>query len=393
MNRNLIEFARQNAPCYIYEKSEIDANCIKLQNAIPNVQFLYSIKANPFGPVVSTIASHRFGADAASPGEVIKAESAGIPPERVYYSAPGKTVDAIEKAWGKCIFIADSFSELAVLNECAEKRGMILSVGIRVNPLFSMDGQNPLQSKFGIDEELLESSMPYYANLKVSGIHIHLKSQILDADTLCLYYERCYALAERLAKKHGWDIRFINFGSGIGTVYDECLEKPLNLEKIALTLEGISKQSRTLDSGTEFILETGRFLVSGAGTYFTKIVDRKVSRGKTYLIVENAVNGFLRPEISQLLRLSSGSYPADGLEPFYTSEKQCSFTIPGRKGTEEKVDIVGNLCTAVDVMARDISLPPGEIGDIIAVSNAGSYGYSLSPLLFSGHEKPGEFMW
>lgn len=387
-----MRFLQQNAPCYLYEEALIKERCRALSEAMPEVDFLYSVKANPFMPVLKTIAAQGFGADAASANEVLLAQQAGIPGDRIYYSAPGKTLQDMQKVWGKCTIIADSLSELDRLEQCAAAKKEQAAVGIRVNPNFSMNDTAAVSSKFGIDEEQLKAANLCFPHLKITGIHVHLRSQILDADLLCGYYQNCYMLAERMSGLNGVDIQFINFGSGIGTVYDSADEKPLALEKIGRTLQTLSAKNRN-DLRAKFILETGRFVVCNAGTYYTRIIDRKVSCGKTYLVVQNAMNGFLRPAIAELLRQNVGAFPGNGQEPLYTCGSQSEFRILGRDGDCETVDIVGNLCTALDVMARDITLSHAEIGDILAVSNAGSYGCTLTPLLFSGQEQPKEFLW
>ena len=387
-----MRFLQQNAPCYLYEEALIKERCRALSEVMPEVDFLYSVKANPFMPVLKTIAAQGFGADAASANEVLLAQQAGIPGDRIYYSAPGKTLQDMQKVWGKCTIIADSLSELDRLEQCAAAKKEQAAVGIRVNPNFSMNDTAAVSSKFGIDEEQLKAANLCFPHLKIIGIHVHLRSQILDADLLCGYYQNCYMLAERMSGLNGVDIQFINFGSGIGTVYDSADEKPLALEKIGRTLQTLSAKNRN-DLRAKFILETGRFVVCNAGTYYTRIIDRKVSCGKTYLVVQNAMNGFLRPAIAELLRQNVGAFPGNGQEPLYTCGSQSEFRILGRDGDCETVDIVGNLCTALDVMARDITLSHAEIGDILAVSNAGSYGCTLTPLLFSGQEQPKEFLW
>ena len=387
-----MKFLQQNAPCYLYEEALIKERCRALSEAMPEVDFLYSVKANPFMPVLKTIAAQGFGADAASANEVLLAQQAGIPDDRIYYSAPGKTLQDMQKVWGKCTIIADSLSELDRLEQCAAAKKEQAAVGIRVNPNFSMNDTAAVSSKFGIDEEQLKAANLCFPHLKIIGIHVHLRSQILDADLLCGYYQNCYMLAERMSGLNGVDIQFINFGSGIGTVYDSADEKPLALEKIGRTLQTLSAKNRN-DLRAKFILETGRFVVCNAGTYYTRIIDRKVSCGKTYLVVQNAMNGFLRPAIAELLRQNVGAFPGNGQEPLYTCGSQSEFRILGRDGDCETVDIVGNLCTALDVMARDITLSHAEIGDILAISNAGSYGCTLTPLLFSGQEQPKEFLW
>ena len=105
------------------------------------------------------------------------------------------------------------------------------------------------------------------------------------------------------------------------------------------------------------------------------------------------MNGFLRPAIAELLRQNVGAFPSNGQEPLYTTGTQCEYRILNRTDTAEVVDIVGNLCTALDVIAKDVALPHAEIGDIVAISNAGSYGMTLTPLLFSSQEPPKEFLW
>ena len=385
-------FVQQNAPCYLYEEALIKERCHALLAAMPEVDFLYSVKTNPFMPVLKTVAAQGFGADAASANEVLLARQAGIPQDKIYYSAPGKTLQDIQKVWGKCTIIADSLSELDRLDQCATVNNERIAVGVRVNPDFSMNGDSAVSSKFGIDEEQLITADLRFPHLKIIGIHVHLRSQILDADILCEYYRNCYMLAERMSGRSGVEIQFINFGSGIGTVYDSTSEKPLALEKVGQTLQTLgAKNNGSLQA--RFILETGRFVVCNAGTYYTRIVDRKVSCGKTYLVVQNAMNGFLRPAIAELLRQNVGAFPSNGQEPLYTCGSQSEFRILGRAENCETVDIVGNLCTALDVMARDIPLPHAEIGDILAVSNAGSYGCTLTPLLFSSQEQPKEILW
>ena len=390
--KHKIEFLQQNVPCYLYEEALIKERCHALLAAMPEVDFLYSVKTNPFMSVLKTIAAQGFGADAASANEVLLAEQSGIPSDRIYYSAPGKTLQDIQKVWGKCTIIADSLSELDRLEQCATVNNERIAVGVRVNPDFSMNGDSAVSSKFGIDEEQLITADLRFPHLKIIGIHVHLRSQILDADILCEYYRGCYMLAERMSGRSGVEIQFINFGSGIGTVYDSTTEKPLALEKVGQTMQALKVKNHN-GLQAKFILETGRYVVCNAGTYYTRIVDRKVSCGKTYLVVQNAMNGFLRPAIAELLRQNVGKFPESGQEPLYTSGSQSEFCIVGRNENCETVDIVGNLCTALDVMAKNITLPHAEIGDILAVSNAGSYGCTLTPLLFSSQEQPKEILW
>lgn len=228
MNDTEKEFICNNAPCYIYNKAEIIKQCEKLKKAMPGVQFLYSVKANPFLPVVSTITNCGLGVDAASSQEVVLANANRLTDGQIFYSSPGKTAHDIKQAFGKCIFIADSFHELELLNFHAGKAGKTIKAGVRINPGFGMDNSS-------------------------------------------------------LTEKE--------------------------------------------------------------------------------------------------------------LEPLYTAENTFHVSVLNGETEKETATVVGNLCTALDIIAENIELLIARIGDIVSVSNAGSYGYSLSPLLFGGHQAPKQFLW
>ena len=397
MNDTEKEFICKNAPCYIYNKAEIIKQCEKLKKAMPSVQFLYSVKANPFLPVVSTITNCGLGVDAASPQEVVLANANRLTDRQIFYSSPGKTKHDIKRAFGKCIFIADSFHELELLNFHAGKAGKTIKAGIRINPGFGMDKNTGFTSKFGIDEiqlKELSSFLDKTENIVINGIHIHIQSQILNADTLSHYYKNCYLLAERAADLLDIKIEFINFGSGIGTVYDNAKDRPVDLKLLSETISELDEVNRH-SLQAKFIIETGRFLTCNAGIYYTRIVDKKISHGKTYLIVENGMNGFLRPSITAFLMKAAGnnSLTEKGLESLYTAENAFIVSVLNGETEKETATVVGNLCTALDIIAENIELPIARIGDIVSVSNAGSYGYSLSPLLFGGHQAPKQFLW
>ncbi|MDU6065087.1 MAG: diaminopimelate decarboxylase, partial [Anaerococcus sp.] len=221
VEKNINEFVRENAPCYIYKKDIIDKSCQILKEKFKNVEFLYSIKANPFMPVVKTIRENGIGSDAASSNEVLMSIEAGMEKNHIYYSAPGKTMEDLKKAWGKCIFIADSFHELDLIDDLAKKHGEILEIGLRINPNYSMKDKKAHPSKFGVDEDKIFDFSWTYKNLKLVGLHVHVQSQILDTNLLSNYYKNTYDLAVKFSKLDFVDLKFINFGSGIGVSYDK----------------------------------------------------------------------------------------------------------------------------------------------------------------------------
>ena len=371
VEKNINDFIRKNAPCYVYQKDVIDKSCKILKEKFENVEFLYSIKANPFMPVIKTIRENKIGSDAASSNEVLLSIEAGMEKNQIYYSAPGKTMEDLKKVWDKCIFIADSFHELDLLDKLAKDHGEILEVGLRVNPNYSMKDKKAHPSKFGVDEDKIFDFSWKYKNLKLIGVHVHVQSQILDTKLLSNYYKNTYNLALKFSKLDFVDLKFINFGSGIGVSYDKKNKK---------------------DLGAKFLIESGRFLVMNSGTYYTPVIDKKYSQGKTYLVVKNAMNGFVKASMKEMLKDALGKECERAFEPLYTGINQCEFEIIGNSLEKERVDIGGHLCTSLDLLARDIELKKADIGDILKITNAGAYSYSLSILNFASHDLPKEFL-
>ena len=380
---------------YIYDEHVVSRQIKTLLKNFQAFEFLYSIKTNPFAPIVNFVASKGFGADAASVREVIIGQKAGISCEKIFYSSPGKTRKDIERTIDKAIIIADSYNELLLINDTAKQRGLHIKAGLRINMDFSMDGQNGSSSKFGVDEHTLVRQKKFFSRLShisITGIHVHLHCQILDHKTLYQYYEKILDLALFCKKNLGWKMEFVNLGGGLGIVYSLEKDTPLDIKMLSRECEGlVQKFKDRLDA--RLIIETGRFIVCEAGQYVTRIADIKESMGTRYLIVEKGLNGFSRPSIAQLLMAyTPEGRHLKGSEPLFTTKDAFEFTIPERENAGvEKTSIVGSLCTATDILAKDVMLPKAHIGDMVIVSKAGSYSYSLSPIWFSNHDLPFQF--
>ncbi|MDO5853881.1 MAG: alanine racemase [Thermoplasmata archaeon] len=394
MTDGLRDLVEGNAPCYVYDRDEVVRRCRGLRSAMPGVRFLYSLKANPFPPLVEAAAAEGFGADASSSGEVLRALECGIAPGDVFYSSPGKTDVDISRAAGRCTVIADSLHEMELLDACACASGSGMRVGIRVNPSFGMGAGGPSPSRFGVDEDRLGDLLGRVRRMRgveITGIHVHLRSQVLDAEVLSRYYRDVYALAERVSEEHGADIRFVNFGSGLGTVYDPASESPADMALLSRTMADIAARNRA-GLRADLIVETGRYVACSAGTYYARVVDVKESMGVRYAVVDGGMGGFLRPALAGMMRSACPGAP--GMEPLFTCCREAPVSVPWPGSEEtEMVTVVGNLCSAMDVLAEDVELPRLRIGDIVAISNAGSYARTLSPLLFADQRQPGEFMW
>ncbi len=388
-----ISTIKTNAPCYVYDQSHVRSRCRQLKQALGGFEFLYSVKTNPYPRILREVRDSGFGLDAASANEVLMGLAQGFSPDDIYYSAPGKSDADIETVLGKCRFIADSLYDVVRLKKIAESKGIKIRFGLRINPAFSMTGCTGVPGKFGVDEEALpelKMLLKSASNLKLEGIHVHLRSQVLDAEVIADYWEKCLELVHRVQKDLEVELEYLNLGSGIGEVYDQKRDQPLDFEVLSRRAEKLLSKSR---QGTplRLMIESGRYIVCQAGVYYTPIVDIKVSRGVKYLIVKNALNGFMRPAVAQLL-LANAKTPADCQEPLYTSSRAFKIRVENDSQEKERVHIVGNLCTALDVVASDIEVNQAQIGDLVSISNAGSYAFSLSPQLFSSHAMPRE-LW
>lgn len=145
----------------------------------------------------------------------------------------------------------------------------------------------------------------------------------------------------------------------------------------------------TLRSVT-IMIETGRYVVCKSEVFITKVMDRKVSYGKTYLILKNLLNGFVRPSQTKLIEQYVADEVLAGYEPLFTTKDAFEIDALKDEPATERVTLVGNLCTAAHVIAEDILLPHLECGDVIVITNAGSYAAVLSPFQFSMHKRPEE---
>jgi len=140
------------------------------------------------------------------------------------------------------------------------------------------------------------------------------------------------------------------------------------------------------------MIETGRFAVCQSGTYVTHVLDKKVSHGKNIVILKNTLNGFIRPSIVRLIDKYNGENNLPSAEPIFTKKDAFKIETPYENRPLKIYTLMGNLCTAADIIADNIELPELNIGDVITINNAGAYAYVLSPLQFSSQEPPKEYM-
>ena len=393
-NTTIRQLAERHRSFYIYRQSVIEDNIQALKSNFRNAQFLYSVKTNPFEPVLKTVVRQGLGFDAASLNEVLMGEKLGLAMDKIYYSAPGKTRDDIVGAAGRSIITADSLHELEMLQSVAKETGKKLDIGIRINPDFTLGSDSGVSSKFGIDIDILKDNIQWINSLNmlnITGIHVHSRSQELNRQTLAHYYENMLKLAVFVKENLAPGLKFINMGGGLGIPYSPG-QQPLDIHSLGQSFDDMAEKFLEQIPGVKIFIESGRYIVGKAGTYVTTVLDKKVSMGKTYVILHNTLNGFIRPSLAMLVE----SYAGDNLfgsEPLYTQKDAFEFSAPFSDGEAEKVTLCGNLCTATDVVAKDILLPALKPGDIITISNAGSYAAVLSPMQFTSLPAPAQIFF
>lgn len=388
----VLKLAEKYDSFYMYDGRMIRESIAALHASFDGVRFLYSVKANPHPSVLKCIFSEGVGADAASLREVLMGRENGLKADDIYYSAPGKSLRDIDAALECSTVIADSISEVERIQTAAEGQGIVARIGIRINPDFSFDGNGGAANKFGIDEADAFRLLPQwkgYKNIKIIGIHVHSRSQELNGKLIADYHGRMFELALRFQTALGSELEFINMGSGIGIPYAES-DAPVDIKALGVNMSALIKRYREKLPHAEILVETGRFLVGKAGVYATHVVDKKLSHGKTFVLLANTMGGFVRPSIAQMVEGYTKADSPVGCEPMYTGRNAFGFVPLTDSPDTETVTVVGSLCTGTDIIAKDTVLPKLECGDVFVITNAGSYAAVLSPMQFASLEPPAQ---
>jgi diaminopimelate decarboxylase len=374
-------------PLYVYDAQIMAKKWAILRDALPpEFRIYYSIKANPNLTVLKFFLAHGCGLEIASIGEFQRALQAGCPPQNILFAGPGKTEAELEQVLKHGIgeIHIESFLELKRVSAISRNLGQPARVAVRVNPTEEAQGGamrmggKPLP--FGIDEECLDELLDQLLPnpfLEFQGIHLFIGTQILDHEVLIAQYRKGLAIARQVAKRQQQPLKTIDFGGGLGIPYF-MNEQGLDMLQLMQALERLMTEIKQdpLLAGTQFMVEPGRFLVGEAGIYVVQILDIKISRGKTFLVTDGGLHHHLTASgnLGQVIRRN---FPVALLN---------QLNIP----PTETVDVVGPLCTPLDVLARSISLPKASIGDLVGVFQSGAYARSASPLGFLSHPAPPE---
>lgn len=370
-------------PFYAYDRRLIVQRISDLrENLPPEVHVHYAMKANPMPAVVQQMAALVDGLDVASGGELKLALDTTMDPSRISFAGPAKARSELSSAIAAGIIVnLESEHEMAVVGELGNSLGIQPNVAVRVNPDFELKtsgmkmGGGPKQ--FGVDAERVPAMLKQLdkMGLAFNGFHIFSGSQNLRADIIVESQRKTVELAARLADDAPGPVRFVNLGGGFGIPYFPG-DKPLDISQIGESLGRLLPESRRRLPEADFIIELGRYLIGEAGVYVCRVIDRKLSRGKVFLVTDGGLHHHLA---------ASGNFGQ-------VIRKNYPVVVGNRMQSRqmEEVTVVGPLCTPLDVLADKVELAVAEPGDLIVVFQSGAYGLTASPTAFLSHPRPAE---
>ena len=351
-------------PCYVYSARSILERYRAYDETFADVphRILYAVKANFNLSLLRLLAGAGAGFDIVSGGELFRVLRAGGNPGGVVFSGVGKTRAEIDYALAEGIhaFNCESEAELTLIDVLAARRGVTARVAVRVNP-----DVDPLthpyiatglrENKFGIDITSVEGVYERarrLRNIALTGVSCHIGSQLLDTDPIHEAVDIMLELVDRL-RARGIPIEHLDLGGGLGIRYRPEERPPRIQEFIARLLEKFSGRHLTV------MVEPGRSIVGDAGILLTRVLYRKNTGHKEFLVVDAAMTDLIRPAL-------------------YGAHHEI---VPLRQRPEFGVvtaDVVGPVCETGDFLARDRQVANVPPGDVLVVCAAGAYGFALA---------------
>lgn len=350
-------------PTYVYDAATVRAQYARLERAFAGVphRIHYSVKANSNLSLLREFRALGAGVDVVSGGELFRAREAGFGPGDVVFSGVGKTARELEEALdaGVLFVNVESAGELLLLNAVAAARGVVAPIALRVNPEVSVDSPHEYirtgekGQKFGIPfddvPEVAEvaRSLPH---VRLVGLDMHIGSQLATFDPYGAALLRVLGLLTRLRVDGADAIEYLDVGGGLSVTYRD--EPAVDLARFA---RGVKDAIRGL--GVSLVLEPGRFMVAEAGVLLARVLYRKRSGGKEYVITDAGMNDLMRPS-------------------HYDAYHAITAVVP--RGGRVVADVVGPVCESGDFLALDRELDDLHPGDLAAVHTVGAYGFAMS---------------
>ncbi|HEY7099527.1 MAG TPA: diaminopimelate decarboxylase [Terriglobales bacterium] len=359
---------KYGSPFYVYSASVIWERLSAFERGFHKVPhtICYSVKANSNLHILKLLADLGCGFDVVSGGElarVLRVQHRAA--KNIVFSGVGKTYVEMEEAVkaGILLFNVESESELGVLAQCAQRMKRMVSVAMRVNPDVSAKTHPYIatglhQHKFGIP---IEEARTVYARalgskyLRVSGVSVHIGSQITDVRPFSQAMERVAKLVREL-RSDGHEINYVDAGGGLGIDYEKD-NVPLFPERVAAYADALLRPLRGLR--VHLLLEPGRSIIGPAGALVTCVLYHKTNKKKKFLVVDAGMNDFQRPAL-------------------YNAYHEIVPVLLRNQRNNKPVDVVGPVCETGDFFARGRELPTVQEHDLLAIMDAGAYGMALA---------------
>jgi len=354
--------AAVGTPFYCYSLAALERRFEEFQSAFSQTPSLicYAMKANSNQAVLRVFAKMGAGVDVVSGGELQRALAAGIPGERITFSGVGKSAAELAQGLDARIlcFNVESEPELRLLSQIAVERGAIAPIALRVNP--DVDAQTHAKistglsdSKFGVPlarARTVYREAALLPGLRIVGVDMHIGSQITRPEP----FEAAFGVLAQLVgelRADGRAIEHVDLGGGLGVAYHWSDEPAFGPQQYAALAR------RHFDPlAVKLLLEPGRFLVANAGALITRVLYVKEGEGKSFVVVDAAMNDLVRPTL------------------YEAHHEIAPVRRPLAGASERRVDVVGPVCESGDFLALDRAMTPVEPGDLLAVLSAGAYG-------------------
>jgi len=385
-HRELAE--RFGTPCYVYDAEELGARAQELRSLLPDEawpRLLYSFKCNPNPAVAGELRRHGCEADLTSPGELAAAEAAGFDLSRALYGGPGKGEEELVGALARGVrrFSVESWHDLEVLARAARSLGVRARALLRVNPAeaprakLAMTG---VASQFGFEEaDLRDGAAEHFAAaagaVAVEGVHIYWGTQIGGPEPLLECFRAAVTTAERLSADLGFPLRVLNLGGGFPWPYAS-RGRGTDLEALRAGLAELHANAGAAREA-EWWFESGRFLAASSGTLVARVMDVKQSKDKRFLILDTGIHHL-------------GGMTGLGRIPRFSIDFDTE--VPSAEAGAE-FEVVGQLCTPLDCLAKRTALPELRPGDFVSVPNVGAYGVTGSLVAFLSRPAPAEILY
>ncbi len=366
-------------PFYLYSVGTFLDHFLKLKEAFKPADPLicFAMKSNSNLTVLKALAEQGSGFDIVSGGELFRAKKVGVDPRKIVFASVGKTEKEIEDAIRSNIlmFNVESVPELDAINAVACRLKTTQKVAIRVNPDVQSGTHHYIttgtkENKFGLDVEtsyklFMESYR--YPFLRFAGIHMHIGSQITNAKPFVQAVKKGLQFIDSV-RYAGNPVEYLNIGGGLGIIYSK--EKPQTADSFAKAVLPLFK-NYDLKHGLKIILEPGRFISGNSGILVTKVLYKKITQSKSFMIVDAAMNDLIRPS-------------------FYGAYHEITPVVK-RKGLGKNItaDVVGPICESGDFLAKNRKMEDVPVGDLLAVMSCGAYG-SVMGSNYNSRPKPPE---